>query len=46
MSAPLLSVEKLVKRFDVKGGILRRTVAQVHAVAGVSFSSRRAPIGK
>jgi oligopeptide transport system ATP-binding protein len=30
-------VEKLVKRFDVKGGILRRTVAQVHAVSGVSF---------
>jgi oligopeptide transport system ATP-binding protein len=37
MTEPLLSVEKLVKRFDVKGGILRRTVAQVHAVSGVSF---------
>jgi oligopeptide transport system ATP-binding protein len=37
MNEPLLRVEKLVKRFDVKGGILRRTVAQVHAVSGVSF---------
>jgi oligopeptide transport system ATP-binding protein len=37
MTAPLLSVEKLVKRFPVKGGVLRRTVAQVHAVSGVSF---------
>jgi oligopeptide transport system ATP-binding protein len=37
MTAPLLSVEKLVKRFAVKGGVLRRTVAQVHAVSGVSF---------
>ncbi|MCU0886957.1 MAG: dipeptide ABC transporter ATP-binding protein [Rubritepida sp.] len=37
MSEPLLRVEKLVKRFDVKGGLLRRTVAQVHAVSGVSF---------
>jgi len=38
MSAPLLDVTNLVKRFDVKGGVLRRTVAQVHAVSGVSFS--------
>ncbi|QYU70942.1 dipeptide ABC transporter ATP-binding protein [Leptolyngbya sp. 15MV] len=37
MNAPLLSVRNLVKRFDVKGGVLRRTVAQVHAVSGVSF---------
>jgi oligopeptide transport system ATP-binding protein len=37
MTAALLSVEKLVKRFPVKGGVLRRTVAQVHAVSGVSF---------
>ncbi|RVT96867.1 ABC transporter ATP-binding protein [Rhodovarius crocodyli] len=36
-SAPLLQVENLVKRFAVKGGILRRTVAEVHAVSGVSF---------
>jgi oligopeptide transport system ATP-binding protein len=37
MTPPLLSVENLVKRFPVKGGVLRRTVAQVHAVSGVSF---------
>jgi oligopeptide transport system ATP-binding protein len=35
--APLLRVKDLVKRFPVKGGILRRTVDQVHAVSGVSF---------
>ncbi|WPB86244.1 ABC transporter ATP-binding protein [Sediminicoccus rosea] len=34
---PLLSVKKLVKRFPVKGGLLRRTVDHVHAVSGVSF---------
>ena len=38
MDQPLLRVENLVKRFDLKGGILRRTVAQVHAVSGVSFT--------
>jgi oligopeptide transport system ATP-binding protein len=38
MTEPLLRVENLVKRFDVKGGLLRRTVAQVHAVSGVSFT--------
>ncbi|MCX7931766.1 MAG: dipeptide ABC transporter ATP-binding protein [Rhodovarius sp.] len=38
MSEPLLRVENLVKRFPVKGGILRRTVAWVHAVSGVSFT--------
>ena len=37
MSEPLLRVEKLVKRFAVKGGVLRRTVGEVHAVSGVSF---------
>ncbi|WP_439580356.1 ABC transporter ATP-binding protein [Elioraea sp.] len=35
--APLLRVTELVKRFPVKGGILRRTIDQVHAVSGVSF---------
>jgi oligopeptide transport system ATP-binding protein len=35
--APLLRVDNLVKRFAVKGGILRRTVGEVHAVSGVSF---------
>jgi peptide/nickel transport system ATP-binding protein/glutathione transport system ATP-binding protein len=34
---PLLSVRHLVTRFPVKGGILRRTVAEVHAVEDVSF---------
>jgi oligopeptide transport system ATP-binding protein len=37
MTQPLLRVDNLVKRFPVKGGILRRTVDQVHAVSGVSF---------
>ena len=33
----LLSVKNLTTRFDVNGGLLRRTVAQVHAVEDVSF---------
>jgi len=37
MTQPLLSVKKLVKRFPVKGGLLRRTVDHVHAVSGVTF---------
>ena len=37
MAAPLLSVRNLVKRFPIKGGLLRRNVDQVHAVSGVSF---------
>jgi oligopeptide transport system ATP-binding protein len=37
MTEPLLSVQNLEKRFAVKGGILRRTVEEVHAVSGVSF---------
>ena len=39
---PLLRVDSLVKRFSVKGGILRRTVDEVHAVSGVSFTLGRA----
>ena len=35
---PLLVVERLTTRFPVHGGILRRTVAKVHAVEDVSFS--------
>ncbi len=35
--APLLKVQDLVKRFPIKGGILSRTVGNVHAVDGVSF---------
>ena len=34
----LLEVKNLTTRFPVKGGILRRTVAQVHAVEDVSFT--------
>jgi peptide/nickel transport system ATP-binding protein/glutathione transport system ATP-binding protein len=34
----LLDVRHLTTRFPVKGGILRRTIAQVHAVEDVSFS--------
>ncbi|MEJ0018228.1 MAG: oligopeptide/dipeptide ABC transporter ATP-binding protein [Acetobacteraceae bacterium] len=37
MTEALLRVDRLVKNFDIKGGILRRTVDQVHAVDGVSF---------
>jgi oligopeptide transport system ATP-binding protein len=36
-NAPLLRVKELVKNFPVKGGILRRTVDNVHAVDHVSF---------
>ncbi|WP_299910478.1 ABC transporter ATP-binding protein [uncultured Paracoccus sp.] len=35
---PLLKVEHLTTRFAVKGGVLRRTVARVHAVEDVSFT--------
>ncbi len=41
MTEPLLRVQDLVKRFAVKGGILRRTVGEVHAVSGVSFDLAR-----
>ena len=34
----ILDVKNLVTRFPVKGGVLRRTVANVHAVEDVSFS--------
>ena len=35
---PLLKVNNLVTRYPVKGGVLRRTVALVHAVEDVSFT--------
>jgi ABC-type uncharacterized transport system, duplicated ATPase component len=37
----LLEVNDLKKYFPIKGGILRRTVATVRAVDGVSFQVRR-----
>ena len=37
MSAPLLRVQDLVKRFPIRGGWLNREVESVHAVDGVSF---------
>src|SRR5271166_6992079 len=37
MSDPLLRVNELVKNFPLKGGLLRRTVDEVHAVDHVSF---------
>jgi oligopeptide transport system ATP-binding protein len=37
MSEPLLRINELVKNFPVKGGVLRRTVEEVHAVDHVSF---------
>lgn len=37
-ATPLLTVRNLCTRFSVKGGILRRIVAQVHAVQDVSFT--------
>ena len=40
-SEPLVEVRDLVKHFPVKGGILQRTVGQVKAVDGVSFTIRR-----
>ncbi len=37
IQGPLLEVKNLVKHFPIKGGLLRRTVATVKAVDGVSF---------
>jgi len=37
-SAPILEVNNLKKHFPVKKGLLRRTVGQVYAVDGVSFT--------
>ncbi len=38
MSAPVLQVENLEKRFPVHRGFMRRTVAEIAAVSRVSFS--------
>lgn len=40
VATPILEVRKLVKYFPVRRGMLRRTVAQVHAVDDVSFDIR------
>ena len=40
-AAPVLEVDDLVVRFDIKGGILQRPVRRVHAVEGVSFTVGR-----
>src|SRR6185295_10108531 len=40
-SAPILEVNRLVTRFAVKKGLLRRTVGRIHAVEGVSLRLRR-----
>ncbi|MBA3516531.1 MAG: ABC transporter ATP-binding protein [Rhizobiales bacterium] len=39
-AAPVLDVSNLTVGFDIKGGILQRTIARVHAVEGVSFAIR------
>ena len=38
---PLVEVRDLVKQFPIRGGVLQRTVANVQAVDGVSFTIRR-----
>jgi peptide/nickel transport system ATP-binding protein/oligopeptide transport system ATP-binding protein len=37
---PLVEVRDLVKRFPIRGGVLQRTIANVQAVDGVSFTIR------
>lgn len=39
-SAPILSVQNLVTRFDVRAGLLNRVTRRVHAVEQVSFELR------
>jgi peptide/nickel transport system ATP-binding protein len=38
LTQPILDVRNLVTRFDVRGGILNRRIARVHAVENVSFT--------
>ena len=38
MNAPLLSVKNLEKKFDIRKGVIPRTVGHVHAVQDVSFT--------
>ena len=44
MTAPLLDVRDLVKRFPVRGGALNRVVNHVQAVSGVSFGVERGEV--
>src|SRR5579884_3108786 len=39
-AAPLVSVQNLVKHFPIRGGILYRTVGEVHAVDDISLEIR------
>lgn len=39
-TAPILEVANLVKRFDIRAGLLRKVVARVHGVENVSFDVR------
>ncbi|WP_117190249.1 ABC transporter ATP-binding protein [Rhizobium terrae] len=40
-AAPILNVDGLVTRFDIRRGFLRRTVGRIHAVEGVSLQLRQ-----
>jgi peptide/nickel transport system ATP-binding protein len=39
-SANLIEVDDLTVRFDIKGGVFRRTVRRIHAVEGISLALR------
>jgi oligopeptide/dipeptide ABC transporter ATP-binding protein len=41
VAAPVLEVHDLVKNFPIRAGLFRRTVGEVQAVSGVSFSVAR-----
>ncbi len=41
MSEPIVQIENLKKHFPIYGGVLRRRVAAVHAVDGVSFDIKK-----
>jgi len=38
---PILKVDKLITRFPVKAGFLRKTIGRIHAVEGVSLELRQ-----